>query len=218
MSNPSYQWAAALLATFMFCNSSAEVVVHEPKRVISLNIASVDTSGDYGSSNGIPKTALDYASTTGYSIGWGIEDRDTRFMLEYYLSQAKVESPPFPVGNGQSQLKIQSLFYSGYWVPNILWGVKGILGAGIGYSEQTLNNVQLGEFSDRGWSFKASAGLEYSVMPNFSVYTLAEGLYHDDIKDSVSFPAEGTASAGVADRTLSGSEQLRIALGINFRY
>lgn len=218
MSNHSYQWAAALLATFMSCNSSAEVVVHEPMRVLSVNVASVDTSGDYGSSNGVQEAALEYASATGYAIAWGIEDRNTRFMLEYYLSQANVESPPFAVENGQSQLEVHSLFYSGYWVPDIIWGVRGILGAGIGYSEQTLSNMQLGELSDRGWSFKASAGLEYAVLPNFSVYTLAEGLFHDDIEDSVSVQAEDMASTGVADRSLSGSQQLRIAVGINFRY
>lgn len=214
------KWATALLTTFISCSGLAEVITDTPAAVLSVNIGSTDTKGAYGFNDGesIQEADLEYASSIGLALGWGIEDRNARFMLEYYHARPELESPPFAVDDGDSRLQIQSLFYSAYWVPNIYWGIKGILGAGVGYSKQTLDNAQLGKLSDHGWSFKASAGLEYAVINNLSVYVLAEGLYHDDIEDRVDYTVEGSTTVTSAERAIDGSEQLRFGLGINLRY
>lgn len=214
------KWAAALLTTFISCNALAEVVTPRSAAVISVNVGSTDTSGTYGFSGGesAQEVDLDYESGIGLALGWGVEDGNARFMLEYYHARADIDSPPFAVSNGSPRLEIQSLFYSGYWVPDIYWGIKGILGAGVGYSRQTLDNAALGKLSDHGWSFKASAGLEYAVINNLSVYVLAEGLFHDEIEDRVSYTAEGSTTVTNAERAIDGSEQLRFGLGINLRY
>lgn len=204
------KWTIALAAALVSSHSLAETVAVDPSYVVSINLSTLETSGDYGLSTDEASghSALDYASSTGYSLGWGIEDQSGRFMLEYYYSAVDIQSPPFEIASDRSRLKTHSLFYSGYWVPNIVWGVKGILGAGIGYSEQTLENAQLGKLRDRSLSVKASVGLEYAVVNRLSIYALAEGLFYGDVKDE----------AGGADRMLSDNEQLSYALGVNFRY
>lgn len=213
------KWTTVILTACLSCNSLADVTADEAVRIATINVGSVETSGDYrfttDSTTGAP---LEYESSLGLSVAMGIEDGSGRFMLEYYYADPKIELPPFAVDEGSPRMKTHSIFYSGYWVPDILWGVKGILGAGIGYSHQTLTNAQLAELEDHGWSLKASAGLEYAVIKNLSVYALAEGIFLHDMEDRVDYTAEGSTVEGTADRAVRGNEQVRLALGINLRY
>lgn len=215
-------WATFLLTTFITCNSAADVIpdADGAVSVISVNVGSTDTSGKYSfnSNSDTTNTPLDYASSTGLSLAWGIEDTSGRFMLEYYYSDAEVESPPFAQQGGLPHLKTHSLFYSGYWVPNIFWGIKGILGAGIGHSIQTLTHTQLPELEDHGWSLKTSAGLEYAVMGRLSVYALAEGILIHDMEDRVNHTSDNASTTKAVKRSISGNEQVRLSLGVNFRF
>lgn len=214
------KWTTVVLTACLSCNSLADVTTNDTARIATINVGSVETSGDYRFNSGSSNTGapLEYESATGLSLGFGIEDGSARFMLEYYYADPKIALPPFTADEGNPRMKTHSLFYSGYWVPDILWGVKGILGAGIGYSHQTLTNAQLAELEDHGWSLKASAGLEYAVMKNLSVYALAEGIFLHDMEDQVDYTAEGATVEGTADRAIRGNEQVRLALGINLRY
>lgn len=220
MSTRFSQWITALVAGLASCHSLAQAVVDEPQRVISFNLGSADTSGTYSSvtTTSAREVDLDYASSPGFAIAWGIEDERGRVLLEYYRSDVEVESAPFAASGGAPELQVQSIFYSGYWVPDIYWGIKGILGAGVGYSEQSLDNARMGEIRDGGLSFKASVGLEYALFKTLSVYLLAESIYLGDVEDRVNLPSSGGTGGGITEITIDGNKQERLALGINWRY
>lgn len=213
MNIPIRKLIASALLTGVSCSSIADAVIEPPRYVLGGNIGSMDTSGDYGSrtDGSIDKSPLDVSSDTGYSIAWGIENNTARVMLEYYATEADIESTPLETG----QLKTESIFYSGYWIPDIYWGIKGILGAGVGYSRHTLSNVARRNMKESDWSFKASAGLEYGVHRNLAIYALADRLFHSSVGD---YLTENGTPPVVTQRTLSGLEQSRLSFGINFRY
>ena len=213
------KWTAGLLMAFVSVNSLAEVTRDLPRQVIGVSFGSVDTSGDYRFSGASSSAAaIDFASSPSYSLVWGIEDANARFAFEYYHAEAEIESPPFDVTGAPAELITQSLFYSGYWTPGIRWGIRGILGAGIGYSQHQLNNTTLTELEEQSWSLKASAGLQYGITRMLSVYGMAENIIHDDLEDRVTYPAVGDTPGGTAGRSISGNKQLRVAVGLNIRF
>lgn len=213
MNIPLQKWMTTALLTCISCGSIADDVVEPPRHVLGLNTGSTDTSGDFSSrTNGdTSQSAFDVSSDTSYAVAWGIENTKARVMLEYYVTETNIES----LSPGNAELKTESIFYSGYWIPNIYWGIKGILGGGIGYSRHTLSNVALGNMKESDWSFKASAGVEYGVLRNLSIYALADLLFHSSVGDYVTPNATPPA---VTQRTISGLEQSRLSFGVNFRY
>lgn len=225
MSILSPQWTLAFAALALSCSAAAQTAERGASRVLTLNLASVDPSSNYqltpqANESGVSGVdqALSFASTEGITLGFGIEDRGGRFMLEYYYANSDIEAPPFAVTDDTATHRTHTLFYSGYWVPDIYWGLKGILGAGIGYGEQTLTNTQAGDLEDRGWAYKFSGGLEYALLQNLSIYGLIERIYFDDLYDQVSVAGQGDSAAVSSRRQLQDSEQTRMALGINYRF
>lgn len=215
--NSPYRTCLAILATCISCNAIAENVVDKTRYVLGVNAGSVDTSGDFGLrvNDNISESTLNISSETGYSVGWGIENSSARFMLEYYVTEADIESPSFNAGNATAVWETESMFYSGYWTPDIYWGIKGILGAGIGYSRHTLSNATPAKMKESDWAFKASAGIEYGVIRHLSIYALAEQLFHSSVGDYV---ADNGTPPVVSQRSFSGLEQSRLSFGINYRY
>lgn len=222
MSNPLRQWGTAVASLLISCSALAD-----PERltnqVISINYSSIENSGSYrvtpyADNDEVAVDAeLEYSSEAGPALGWGIEQRNSRFMLEYYRSASDIEAAPFPVADATAERELQSVFYSGYWIPDIYWGLKGIVGAGVGYSEQTLNSSQ-GKFRERGWSYKISAGLEYAVLNNLSLYVLAENVFLREVDDEISISSGEGMTAVNAMRALDEGEQTRLGLGVNFRF
>lgn len=214
MNTPLQKWmATALLACISGNSLAADAVAEPPRYVLSVNTGSADTSGDFGTRAGenISQSAFDVSSDTSYSVAWGIENSKARVMLEYYVTETEFDSAPLASG----ELKTESIFYSAYWIPDIYWGIKGILGGGIGYSRHALSNIGPDNLKESDWAFKVSAGLEYGPLPNLSIYALADLMFHESVGDYTTLDATPPV---VLQRTISGLEQSRLAFGINFRF
>lgn len=222
MSNPLFQLGTAVAGLLISCSALAQPE-QSTFQVISVSYSTIEDSGRYrltpdGASSALPIDAeLEYDSAAGAALAWGIEQNNSRFMLEYYRSASDIESAPFPTSDAVAERELQSIFYSGYWVPTIYWGLKGIVGAGVGYSQQTLNSSQ-GSLRERGFSYKISAGLEYAVVNNLSVYILAENVFLREVDDEIAVAAGETTAAFSANRALEDGEQTRLGMGINFRF
>jgi hypothetical protein len=108
------------------------------------------------------------------SVAAGIADVSARFLFEYYHQTGEL------TGIGTDYTK-QSLFYSGYWTPNLyVPKLHGILGAGIGGSQITLEsgNASIGdEFEDREVQYKFTAGIEYRLMDLVTIFGTYEQHY-----------------------------------------
>ncbi len=202
---------------------ATEVVGETTHWVAGFNVGSYDTSSDYRfthatsvdgetSAPTIAEGALDLPSDTGYSLAAGIENGTMRIMLELYHSEVSVNASPLVFDGGASELETRSLYYSGYWLPDIYEGIKGILGAGVGYSRHYLSGNLVDELKDGGWSLKASAGLEYAINGRLSVYGLAEKMFHKDLEEQWSAETNNFTFA------FSGHEQTRLAIGLNYRF
>lgn len=211
------------LLTFMLpVAAMAEVNTDLTQLVVSINAGSYDTSTDFRMASAsnveedspptIAEGALDLSSDTGYSLAAGIENSRMRIMLELYHSEAPVNASPLVVGAGASELETRSIYYSGYWLPDIYWGIQGILGAGIGYSRHYLTGNLVDELKDGGWSLKASAGLEYGINSSLSVYGLAEMMFHKDLEE------QWSSQTTDYEFIFSGHEQTRLAVGLNYRF
>lgn len=213
MNTPLQKWMATALLVCISGNSVAEAIAESPQYVLSVNIGSADMSGDFGTRAGesISQTPFDVSSDNSYSVALGIENTKARAMLEYYVTETGFDSAPLTAG----ELKTESIFYSGYWVPEIYRGIKGILGGGIGYSRHALDNIGPDNLKESDWAFKVSAGLEYGPLPNLSIYALADLMFHEGVNDYVTQDATPPV---VIQRTISSLEQTRLAFGINFRF
>lgn len=114
------------------------------------------------------------AETDLVSVAWGVADETARFLVEYYHQTGDIDAFP-------AEYKKQSLFYSGYWTPNLyLQGLHGILGAGIGGAQLSLEsgNSLIGEdFEDREAQYKLTAGIEYRLMDIVTFYGTYERHY-----------------------------------------
>lgn len=190
-----------------------------PQRIINVNAASTRTEGQFQLTQNsatptlaVPKQDVDFDNTTSYSVGGGVESYQARFMLEYYYTQADVDALNLATGTVAAEQKSQALYYSGYWVPDILYGVKGILGLGVGYAEQKFNVPQYSQIKDEGLTYKFSAGLEYGLIKHLSIYAAVEQIYFKDQEDTV------TASSDEAVAFVTNNEQTRYAIGVNFRF
>lgn len=219
------QWSSLVATLLVSCSALAQPATELPNRVLSLNLANIEASARYRLSAeqnelGITSSDADvgFASAEGAALAWGIEDGNGRVMLEYYYSDINLDYTPFASTGGTPSLQTHGLFYSGYWVPDIYWGVKGILGGGIGYAEQTLKNAQPDDLSERGWAYKFSGGLEYALIRNLSLYLLVERIHFNDINDNVELSGADDPATVAARRELQDNEQTRVGLGINFRY
>ncbi len=201
-----------------------EVVGDTTHLVLGFNVGSYDTSVDYRFTHAtsvdgvagaptVTEGALDLPSDTGYSLAAGIESSTLRIMLELYHSDVSVNASPLAFDGAASELETRSIYYSGYWLPDIYWGIQGILGAGVGYSRHYLSgNLVADELKDGGWSLKATAGLEYGINSRLSVYGLAEKMFHKELEEQWS---TGTNNFTFS---FSGHEQTRLAIGLNYRF
>lgn len=113
-------------------------------------------------------------------LSWGLVEDSARFAIEYLYQTSDF-------GGFDLDYTKHSLYYSGYWTPDLglkrlgeQWPrIHGILGGGIGVSELTLESGEeaIGSsFKDRGLQIKAAIGLEYRITPHFAVFGVYE--YH----------------------------------------
>lgn len=138
---------------------------------------------------------LSLDDTTLLSLGWGVQHKQARFVLEYYHATTDTS-------DGSTELATDALYYSGYWLPTLYRGVKGVLGAGLGYAQQDASGAIDGKEGD--FSYKLSVGLEYQVFPRLSVYGVFEQLNLGDMRDETAI--------------ITGTEQQRLALGVNYYF
>lgn len=117
------------------------------------------------------------------SVAAGIADVSARFLFEYYHQTGEL------TGIGADYTK-QSLFYSGYWTPNLyVPKLHGILGAGIGGSQISLessNSSIVNEFEDRELQYKFTAGIEYRLLEFVTIFGTYEQHYSNNFTHSFS--------------------------------
>lgn len=101
------------------------------------------------------------------NLTWGVASEVAHFGFEYYYQTVDLS------GFAAEYTK-NSLFYSGYWTPNLLVPkLYGYLGAGVGISELRLDSddpVIGNDFSDTEAQYKVSLGIEYRFTGAFNVF------------------------------------------------
>jgi hypothetical protein len=131
----------------------------------------IRTSGDASATTWLTSASdeTDLVSVTG-----GVADVSARFLIEYYHQSGDL------TGIGADYTK-QGLFYSGYWTPNLyVPKLHGILGAGIGAAQIDLesDNAQIGgDFEDREFQYKFTAGIEYRLIDLVTIFGTYEQHY-----------------------------------------
>jgi hypothetical protein len=116
---------------------------------------------------------LDNEESDLISVSWGVADDNARFVFEYYYQNTDL------VGLSAEYTK-HAIFYSGYWTPNLyLPRLHGILGAGIGGAELTLDSEEslVDDFKDREIQYKLTAGLEYRLNNTIAIFGTYEQHY-----------------------------------------
>lgn len=204
-------------------------------RVLALGggLADVDNHAFHSTSTGTQEGAepdasqlsLSYDNGQFYTIAAGVQERNIRVMVEFYRTELNISIPETaPADEDEEQAPelatshertTQLLYYSGYWRPEIIWGVRAVAGAGIGWGQQRLNwgsGEDRQRFSARGWSGKLSLGLEYQVTPRLGVYALAESISFNSLTEE-----EQTAASNDQFR-LDRTSQNQFGFGIHYLF
>ncbi len=150
------------------------------------------------------------------SVAAGVADVSARFLIEYYHQTGEL------TGIGADYTK-QSLFYSGYWTPNLyVPKLHGILGAGIGGSQITLesSNDLINEFDDRELQYKFTAGIEYRLIDLVTIFATYEQHYSRNFTHSFSRTDTSTNPATVTHWQIDvqDSDQSVIQIGLAARF
>lgn len=139
------------------------------------------------------------------SVSAGVADVSARFLIEYYHQSGELS------GAAADYTK-QGLFYSGYWTPNLyVPKLHGILGAGIGAAQIDLesDNAQIGgNFEDREFQYKFTAGIEYRLIDLVTIF----GTYEQH------YSRKFTHSDAQRQIQLHDSDQSVIQIGIAARF
>ncbi|MCR6652105.1 MAG: hypothetical protein NVV73_11675 [Cellvibrionaceae bacterium] len=151
------------------------------------------------------------------AVAAGVADVSARFLIEYYHQTGDL------VGIGADYTK-QSLYYSGYWTPNLyVPKLHGILGAGIGGSQITLesDNDAIGdEFEDRELQYKFTVGIEYRLLDQLTIFGTYEKHYSNNFTHSFSRTDTSTNPSTVTQWQIDvqDSDQSVIQIGLATRF
>ncbi len=178
--------------------------------LVSLSLGTQSADGGVVSIQGESTSeSLNFDSGTSVALGWGVGSETSRFMFEFYSSSIDF--------NSSESLDKSSVFYSGYWTPTLLFGIKGIVGGGVGVSYIELpERASLGspKFKNRGVEYKLSLGLDYQLNPKIGFYTLVEHIRGDDYTDSY-LAADGETAKVAA---FADDDQVRASVGLTFSF
>jgi hypothetical protein len=101
------------------------------------------------------------------NLAWGVASDTVRFGFEYYNQTSNLSG-------FDAEYTKHSLFYSGYWTPNLFVPkLYGILGAGVGGAQLDLDSddARIGDdFTDREHQFKITIGVEYRFLDGLAAY------------------------------------------------
>jgi hypothetical protein len=196
----------AMLAAGLLC-LAVQSNATEALLTLSIGGQSAD-EGTFSVSGQSAQEVVTFDSGESIAIGWGVGDDNAKFLFEYYYSSIDI--------NSLESLDKSSLFYSGYWTPELYFGIKGVLGAGVGITYIDLPRSGAGStaFKDRELEYKFSIGLEYQLCKSVGVYGLYERIYGNEYSDTYLLAGD----AGVATALFDDSDQSRISLGISYTY
>lgn len=178
--------------------------------VVSLSIGSHSSDeGLLSTGEGANQEVVSLGSGESFVLGWGVANKSSRFLLEYYYSA---------VDAGESDsLDKSSLFYSGYWTPILPYGFSAIAGVGLGITYINLSgddDLGTSALKDNGLEYKLSLGLEYRLNEKIEFYGLFEKIYGDEYSDKYT-PTGGGAQLAAK---FKDDDQSRFSLGVNYYY
>lgn len=183
------------------------------------------------------QTSLSYESGQFLTLGAGVQDGSARVMLELYRTDMDIsrvgpapdeddaESEPDLSSNQERQTYL--LYYSGYWRPEIIWGIHAVAGAGIGWGQQRLSwgeDEDRERVSARGWSGKLTLGLEYQINPRLAIYASAETIRFTNLTRSSYNTLEQPGGSDAAEivinerYSIGSTSQDQYGLGIRYFY